>query len=845
MRAALDGLNIVELSDGVAAAYCGKLFADLGAHVVRVEVVGSERWALRPGAAAVDADGRARDGLALHLGTNKHSMVADPESDEDRAVVASVACAADLVIETDTRELAGWGVERSALRGCVVHISGFGASGPYSGYQWDDIVVQAVSGSMLRLHDPAALPLRLPGEVAMCLVGHAAALGALAAVMAAERGDPPAFVDCAAAEVLATMPSRQAPLLGYQYRGGQSTGFGVPGPGGTLIPTGVFPCADGFVAMMSTAQQLDEMLAVLGDEAAKEAFAHPDAFNRTETKEALDVAVYTWLAARTRAEATEEAQNAGWPLAGVLRPGEVLDVDHLHQRGFWWHCDDPVVGPLDVPGPWCRFAEGGWSLRRLAPRTGADTEAERARVARSALSGESTPSAPSAASGPSAASAPSSGGRPAGAAAPLEGVRVVDLTVVWSGPYATMLLADLGAEVIRVENPFVLPPTTKGYHPRPQLSNPGSLGALYCPPRDGVPDRPWNRHAMNNSLARNKLSVTIDTRRPEGLELLMRLAEISDVFIDNFKASGLERMGVDVSELRRRNPKLIVVRLPPSGLTGDWSGYTGFGAQFDALSGFASICGHRDSDPTATPATTYMDAASGPAGAMAVLAALRYRAATGRGQLVELSQSENVLNHLGDIFIDAQLGVEAERLGNRSRWRAPQGLYPCREPGSLLAVSVGDERAWRGLAEIVGGAALAGDARLADLPGRHTHHDELDERISAWTSTVPLREAFETLQAAGVAAGPLLDDQGLSDDPHFRAREWFRPLDSGDVGTHLHPGLAFRGVTQSWRRGSPTLGEDNEYVYRELLGIPEAEYRRLEEERFLATDYLKADGTPY
>lgn len=823
MRAALDGLTIVELGDGVAAAYCGKLFADLGAHVVRIDTAGSERWTRRPGAAAVDAGGRARDGLALHLGTNKHSMEADPHADGDCAMVAAAVRGADLVIETDTRELAGWGVERDALRGCVVRISGFGATGPYSAYHWDDIVVQAVSGSMLRLNDPAALPLRLPGEVAMCLVGHAAALGALAAIMAAERGDPPAFVDCAAAEVLATMPSRQAPLLGYQYRGGEPTGFGVPGPGATLIPTGVFPCADGYVAMMSTAQQLDEMLDVLGDEAAKEAFAHPDAFNRTETKEALDVAVYTWLAARTRAEATAEAQRAGWPLAGVLSPGEVLEADHLHQRGFWWHCDDPVVGPLDVPGPWCRFAEGGWSLRRLAPLAGEASDAERARTA------------------PGGAAA-----RPGVvAAAPLEGVRVVDLTVVWSGPYATMLLADLGAEVIRVENPFVLPPTTKGYHPRPQLSNPGSLGALYGPPLDGVPDRPWNRQAMNNSLARNKLSVTIDTRRPEGLELLMRLAEISDVVIDNFKASGLERMGVDVSELRRRNPQLIVVRLPPSGLTGDWSGYTGFGAQFDALSGFASICGHRDSDPTAAPATTYMDAASGPAGAMAVLAALRYRSATGRGQLVELSQSENVLNHLGDVFIDTQLGVEAERLGNRSRWRAPQGLYPCREPGSLLAVSVADDQAWRALAEIVGGEALAGDGRLADLPGRRTHHDELDERISAWTAAMPVLEAFETLQAAGVAAGPLLDDRGLFEDPHFRAREWFQPLDSGDVGTHLHPGFAFRGITQSWRRGSPTLGEDNEYVYRELLGVSDAEYRRLAEERFLATDYLREDGTSY
>jgi crotonobetainyl-CoA:carnitine CoA-transferase CaiB-like acyl-CoA transferase len=422
---------------------------------------------------------------------------------------------------------------------------------------------------------------------------------------------------------------------------------------------------------------------------------------------------------------------------------------------------------------------------------------------------------------------------------------VVDLTVVWSGPYATMLLADLGAEVIRVENPFVLPPTTKGYHPRPVLTNPGFLGSLYGPPRPGAPDRPWNRHAMNNSLARNKLSVTIDTRRAEGRELLMRLAEQSDVFIDNFKAMGLPRIGIDVSELQRRNPQLIIVRLPPAGLTGDWAGYTGFGAQFDALSGLLSVCGHFGSDPTSTPATTHMDAASGPAGALAVLAALRYRSATGRGQFVELSQSENVMHQLGDMFVDTQLGVKAERWGNRDSQQAPQGLYPSQEPGRWIAITAPDDSTWRSLAEVIGQAELGREPRFADAPSRRANHDELDDLISAWTRARPVFEAFERLQAAGVPAGPLLDDELLTGDRHMAERGWFRTLESGDVGTHFHPGLAFSGVPYAWRRGSPTLGEDNEYVYKKLLGVSDEEYRRFEQDSLLATDYLMPDGTPY
>ncbi len=834
MRRTLSGLSVVELAGGIPGAYCGKLFADLGADVVKVEPPGGD--GLRHlHAAPRDAAGLARGGLVLHLNTNKRSAALDPDDQADRRTLTALVEGADLVIESrDQGNLGEWDLDWSGLHRrrpgvAVAHISGFGATGPYADYQWDDLVVQAMSGSLLLQDDPNRDPVRLPGHVALFFVGHVAAVGALSAVLAAEKGGEGCFVDCSAMEALATLPARQAPLLGYQYRGCTPLSAEVRASSTTtLIPTGVYPCADGYVALMSTTQQLNEMLEVLDDPGATAAFEHPDAFNRPETKEALDAALYPWLLSHTRAEATAEAQRAGWPLAGVQSAAEVLEADHLHQRNFWVHTDDPTWGPIDLPGPWCRFGEGGWTLRRLAPTLGQHDAEIREQAART-----STASA-----GPTPRPAPSE--RP-----PLDGIRVVDLTVVWSGPYATMLLADLGAEVIRVENPFVLPPTTKGYHPRPVLDNPGVLGSLYGPPRPGAPDRPWNRHAMNNSLARNKLSVTIDTRRPEGRELLMRLAERSDVFIDNFKAAGLERLGIEVSELRRRNPSLIVVRLPPTGLSGDWSGYTGFGAQFDALTGLLSICGHRHADPTAIPATTYMDGASGPAGAFATLAALRYRSATGRGQSVELSQSENVLNHLGDVFVDCQLGIEPERLGNRHPWRAPQGLYRCQLPEEWIALSVGDDQAWRNLARVIGRPELGTDPRFADAPSRRANHDELDALIEAWSASKSPLEAFHALQAAGVPAGPLLDDERFTGDPHLSARGWFRSLASDDVGEHLHPGLAFSGVPHVWERGSPTLGEDNEYVYKKLLGISDDDYRRYQQEHLLATDYLRPDGTPY
>jgi len=834
MQQLLSGIRVVELAEGVAGSYCGKLFADLGADVVKVEAPSGDELRHRESIAR-GPDGLFRGGAFLHLNTNKRSTVIDAASADGPDQLRGLLGGSHLVIEATGRgRLRTWGFDWESVHEAmpavsVVSISGFGATGPYAEYKWDDLVVQAVSDALLRVRSDDG-PVRLPAHLGLHFVGNMAALGGLAAVLVAESTGSGSFVDCSAVEALATLPARSSTLLAHQYRGGAPAPHLTTAGRETLIPTGVYPCGDGYVAMMSTPQQLNEMLNVLDDDNLREAFARPDAFERGETKEVLDAALYPWLLSRTRAEVTAAAQSGGWPLAGINSPAEVLEADHLRQRGFWVHADDPGAGSIDLPGPPCRFSEGGWSIRRLAPSLG-EHDAEIAAEARD------LPGSRIGAPGPSSAATH--------AEPPLSGIRVLDMTTVWSGPYVTMLLADLGAEVIRVENPWVLPPTTKGYSARPVLTNPGALGSLYGPGVADRPDRPWNRHAMNNSLARNKLSCTIDIRRPEGRELLMRLAERSDVFIENFKSTGLANLGIQTSELQARNPRLVIVRMPPTGTTGDWSGYTGFGAQFDGLTSMLWLCGHMDAGLTESPGTTYMDGASGPAGAFATVAALRYRSATQRGQLVEFAQSENILNHLGDVFVDCQLGVEPRRWGNRDRWRAPQGLYRCKGENRWLAISVGDDESWRALSSVIGPNELGSDLRFADVEGRRSNHDELDVIIGEWAVNQSVLDAFHRLQRAGVAAAPLFDDDMFVADPHLRERGFQQPLHSLDVGTHMHPGWPYRGIPQQWRRGSPVLGEDNEYVYKEILGVSDSDFERYRMEKILAEDYLDPQGDPY
>jgi crotonobetainyl-CoA:carnitine CoA-transferase CaiB-like acyl-CoA transferase len=812
MRQLLSDVAVVELATDPSGSYCGKVFADLGADVVKVEPP------------AGDSE-RAHPERYQHLNTNKRAVrVADDIA--GRAELHDLVAAADMVIESKgAGDLARFGLVRDDVREqlpalVVVTISGFGTTGPYADYTWSDLIAQTAAWVTFPQGRSLEVPVRAPRIAALCSVGHTAALGALAGMLRARASGAGAHVDVAAFEALGTIPARVCRYLGWEYADHEPLGLAA-NAADTLLPVGVFPCADGYVSMMSTPQQLPEMLEVIDDDALKAVFARPDAFSSPETKEILDTALYPWLFEHTRAEATAKAQAGQWPLAGVYTPAEVMEADHFHQRGFWVDCDDPVLGPVLLPGPPYRFDEGGWRLHHPAPPPPGEPRVELRRGERPA-------------SGTGSADEP-----------PLRGIRVLDFTTVWSGPYLTQLLADLGAEVIRVENPSVFPPTTKGYLPRPpDTMLLGSLLSMYAPAIDGVEDRPYNRHAMNNSIARNKLSCTIDPRRPEGHELLMRLVEQSDVFVENLKTSTLHQIGIHESVLLERNPRMLVLRIPPAGLTGDYANYTGFGAQFDGLSGFAQLIGHHDGAMVETPATMYMDAATGPAGAFAVLAALHYRAATGRGQLIELAQIENAMNQLGDAFLDVQLGNDTPREGNRDPEQAPQGVYACNEQERWLAVTARDDAEWRALARVIGRVELLADPRFATVAGRYEHHDELDRAISEWTATQDLMEAFHTLQRAGVSAGPQFTEEMLAHDPHVAARQWIRPMTSRDVGTFPHIGFAFQGLPQVWDRGAPVLGEDNDYVFRKVLQLDEDEYQRYVDAKVIVDDYLDADMNP-
>ncbi len=413
---------------------------------------------------------------------------------------------------------------------------------------------------------------------------------------------------------------------------------------------------------------------------------------------------------------------------------------------------------------------------------------------------------------------------------PLEGVRVLDMTVVWAGPYCTTLLADLGAEVIRVESIQVFGPPTRG-----SMAHPPDIVIRNLPPfiagmpgRDPGP-RPWNRYPLFNAHARNKLSMTVDLLRPEGKEVFRRLVSISDVLVENNPTETMEKLGISYPELSEINPGFIMLRMPAYGNSGPYQNHRSLGIHIEGVIGHSLLRGYTDLDPSANTQVFMADAAAGVGGAFAVACALNHRRRTGEGQLVELSQAENAVPFLGEAFIDYSMnGRIQSTLGNRHP-TAVQGVYPCEGDDRWVAITIFDDRDWELFCEAIGNPDWTRSPEFASHESRRANHDRLDELVSEWTRTRGHLEVMTLLQAHGVAAGAVLDQRDASVDPHLRTRGMFEEAFQDDVGTHLYPRAPFKMSRSDVRirRGPVTLGQDNEYVYKTLLKLSDSEYDAL------------------
>ena len=422
----------------------------------------------------------------------------------------------------------------------------------------------------------------------------------------------------------------------------------------------------------------------------------------------------------------------------------------------------------------------------------------------------------------------------------LQGVRVAALTVVWAGPYATALLSDLGAEIIRIESPNYSPYLTRGPTPRPTQEYLDAMSGWSCAMPDRlVGERPWNRWPLFNAHARNKLGMTVDLTSPSGQEVVDRLLKASDIFIQNNVPETLEKLQLTYDRVSTVNPGIIMISMPAFGTTGPYKNYRALGVNNEGVAGHNSLRGYADMDASAQSPIFSADAAAGASAAFAAMAALHHKRRTGKGQYIEVSQSENFLPYLGEYFMDYFMnGRLSETLGNRHPY-ALQGCYPCSGDDKWVNISIFDDGQWQAFCGVLGHPAWTTERGFATHEDRRQRQDALDVHITGWTQQQNAQNAMRLLQEAGIPAGAVLDQRDAYADPHLDARGFFQPAYQEDCGTHLYPGAPFRmSVTDPRIRSGPVrLGGDNEYVYKKVMGYSDEEYEVLTAEGHITMEY--------
>jgi len=775
----LRDLRVVDLSTGIAGAYCTKLLADAGADVIKIEPPGGDP--LR-GWSATRADLGGEDGaLFRFLAGGKRSVVAAPGDAETERLYAS----SDLVVEGfapnafDARELSA---RHPGL--VVLSITPFGKTGPYAGRSATEFTLQAESGSIGTRGLPGREPFQAGGRIAEWLGGTFSAVAALAAVHRARRTGHGEQVDFSLLEVMNVGGTNYLNLL-----------FGLlgrpplSGSAQSVETPSIEPTADGYVGFCTnTAQQLSDFLLLIGHPELREDRALFQVAGRMARFEWWTELVKSWTRQHGTAEIVEQASLLRIPVAPVNDGEMVLQHEQLVARGVFRK--DPS-GSFVAPRPPYKIDFREPPPPRPAPRLGEHTGRIEAR--------------------PLARPAPTGPRR-----LPLAGLRVLDFTAWWAGPSATWMLGTLGADVIHVEAVQ-------------RLDGMRMSGGAFL----GRKQRWWEHSFFFLGTNTNKRGLTLNLQDPRGIDLARSLIATSDAVVENYTPRVMDGFGLTWDAIHTTNPRTIYVRMPAFGLDGPWRNHTGFAQTMEQLTGMAWLTGHADDQPRIQRGPC--DPLAGMHAAFALLVALEERERLGRGVHVECTMVEGALNAAAELAIEfSAYGGRMARQGNRSPAAAPQGLYPCANHDPVasprwLALSVETDGQWRALRQALGDPAWAREPALASHAGRRAAHDRIDAELRPWLAARERDAAIEALVAAGVPAAPVADPRAMHAHPQLVARGFFETIDHTEVGPQATPAVPFRyaSVARWLRRPAPALGQHNHEILSQLLGLSDAQIAAL------------------
>jgi crotonobetainyl-CoA:carnitine CoA-transferase CaiB-like acyl-CoA transferase len=772
---ALEGVVVLDLGHGIAGPFAARLLGDLGADVVKVEEPGGGDFARGLEPFCVDDRGERVSALFELLNWNKRSVALDLHEPAARLQLRRLAREADIVIASlRPSTLERWELDAASLRAdnprlVVTTVSNFGASGPYRDWLGSDLVFQAMGGVAQISGAADREPLKRGLRQTLWCAGINVAYASLAAHLAALHTGEGAEVDlaireCPASELVLNEAFYACMGAVQGRRPRERDPLGGPLGGGDPLPAG-----DGYIALQVTPQVSPARLAELLDEPrlAEPAFATSE--GRAANAGALVELLSARLANEDGLEFFERASREGL-LCGIVRgAADLLACPQLRERGVLRTV--PGLGTLEFPAVLANLSATPVTIRRRAPHLGEHTAELLASPPRRRP----------------AAAAPHASGDGGG---PLAGLRVLDLSYVFAAPYLGGLLADLGAEVIKVEAPHRLDQSRTTFSPFFENDPDGAY---------------WDRAGAFHVVNRGKRSLSLDLADAAGRELLAELVARSDVLLENYTPRVMRGWGLTYAELAAVNPRLIMLSNTGFGSSGPWASFRAQGTTLEATMGLSRYAGYAGGPPSKV-GQSYPDFLACWSGLLAVLAALVHREGTGEGQWVDLGMYQLGAAVIPEALLAFQLsGEEVGRDCSAEPLAAFSGFFPAAGEDRWLAVTAFDDAQLRAL-----GAAVGSGKDIA-------------KAVAAWSRTRDASAAAALLQAAGVAAGPVLDARGLLEDPQLRARVFYEPVACADGVVRPVIGRPYRWcaetTTVAVRGCAPDFGEAAGWVLDELLGL--------------------------
>lgn len=775
----LTGVRVVDMADE-RAELAGRLLADLGADVVRVEPPGGGRSRrLPPFHGDESLYFAARN-------TNKRGASLDVGVPADRERLLELLGAADVWIETTSPgELAGLGLDPARVS-CrhpdlvVASITDFGQTGPYRDHVATDPVMVAMSWMLFRAGVPDLPPVLPPGAIAHDVAGITGAFAVLAGLLQRRRGGAAPHLDVSVIEAVQQTTDWGLASFSFVDRARPGSYAQTRSGGGQIYP--IVPCRDGWVRpSIVTRAEWRKMRAWLGEPEALQDEHWDQTAARVEIyHDVIEPLLVEHFADMTMTDAAEEGQRRRIPITPLLRPADVLAADHYRESGTF------VDGEV-APGVTGAVASGFFLVdgERVGYRRPAPALAD----GPVAWAGERVPSSVETDDDISRG--------------PFTGIRVLDFGVAGAAPEIARLLGEYGADVIRVESPR-----------RPdlfrQLGGPTGMSPVFA------------------SSSRTKRSFGVDFEHPDAIDLVKALVASADIVVENLPPGSMDGFGLGWDELRRVNPSLVMISSQTMGTRGPWKEWRGYGANTQPPGGMTYLWSFPDAPAPVASNVAFPDHVVGRLGATVAAALLLGRER--RGVHVEIVQAEVAINLLADLYLRESLAPgSVGPAGNRSERGAPWGVYPCAGEQRWCVITCRDDDDWRRLRAALGDPAWAVDPALDHVDGRRAHHDEIDERIAEWSSTRPDAEVMAVLQAAGVPAGKMMYVGDVPTDPHLVDRGYPLPLDQTGLGPILVEGPGFHGDPMSGpiTTPAPLLGEHTCEIAGELLGLETDEIERL------------------